>query len=349
VDLKKEIFQVLKNAQNQGVLSRASITVVNARGEVVSVSIGDLSGEPISNTTLFDVASVTKAIPVSILGLLALESHKVSLETPLVELIDSLDLKCASTPRFKHLLTQTLDFGFSLASLKSEPAEKVLTAILNAPLNVEPGEKFYYCNATSILLGLALESVFGAPLDLLAQEYVFRPLDMSSTCFRPKVELRSKIVPTEMCNWRGRAIQGEIHDESAWTLNSLFVPGAAGLFSTTRDLGMCVSMLVNDGAPLFRSGFIASCAQNHIPYATGGETGLGFEFNQQYMGDNRSSKTIGKTGFTGSVIVADLARNFGFTLLSDYTWPHRKSSKESIMELRKVCSDIVWKYADSLV
>jgi len=43
-------------------------------------------------------------------------------------------------------------------------------------------------------------------------------------------------VPTEIDPWRNGVVQGEVHDESAWKLQSIMTPGSAGLFSTAQDL-----------------------------------------------------------------------------------------------------------------
>jgi len=343
--MTRMLHSALDKARTNGVVSRASICVVTDTSVRAFVNCGELDRTPIGCSTMFDVASITKTVPVSTLALLALDSGKIRLDTPLVELIPSLSLKCEKIPQFVHLLTQTLDFGFSLASMKRHSPNEILGSILTATLRSEPGETFSYCNATSIILGLAIEKIYGSALDVVAQQYIFGPLSMRNTQFRLSESQRSLVVPTEICDWRGRAIQGEIHDESAWVLDRIIVPGAAGLFSTTDDLGRYVSMLLKDDGSFFSKGFVDLCSQNQIVTSCGAETALGFEYNQPYMGTHRSPRTIGKTGFTGSVIVADIERKIGLTMLTDYTWPKRKINKDAIMSLRQECSDIVWNYA----
>lgn len=340
--LTGKLKQLFQSESSMGTFSRASITVATPDGMLESFNYGMNGSYPITEKTQFDIASVTKTVPVSTLALLAVDKSIVSLNTPVVDILPNLALISKTVPLLQHLLTQTLDFGFSLAGLKDLPASDLLNAILNAKLKAEPGEKFYYCNATSIILGMAIEKLYGEPLDLLASKFVFAPLDMGNSSFRPVDSLRLNIVSTEICPWRGREIQGEIHDESAWKLNQIMIPGAAGLFSTSEDLGRYLQMVLQGGEPLFSHGFIDTCAKNHIPAIQNAETGLGFEYNQPYMGEMRSQKTIGKTGFTGSVIVADIERKCGFSLLTDYTWPQRKIDKVGIMRLRSLCSDLVW-------
>ncbi len=54
-----------------------------------------------------------------------------------------------------------------------------------------------------------------------------------------------RIAPTEFDDWRGRLIQGEVHDENAFALGG--VAPHAGLFSTAGDLARFCQMLVNGG------------------------------------------------------------------------------------------------------
>lgn len=343
--LLESLAKLLESARHDGTITRASIGVVLPGEPPIFHSIGELDDQKISERTLFDVASVTKLVPVSTLALRAIDQGVLQLETPISHYVPDLALRCTTVPTIFHLLTQTLDFGYSLAGLKDYAPEELLEKILSAELRTEPGTSFSYCNATSIILGLVVEKVYGIPLDEAAQKFIFDPLQMNDTCFRPAESIQSTIVPTEFCQWRNRMIQGEIHDESAWRLNQKFIPGAAGLFSNVADLCRYISNLTSDTNQLFSAGFIRNCARNYIPH-TSDETGLGFEFNQPYMGKNRSQSTIGKTGFTGSVIIADLDRSAGFALLTDYTWPKRKSSKDAIIRLRQSCADALWNAID---
>lgn len=71
-------------------------------------------------------------------------------------------------------------------------------------------------------------------------------------------------------------------------------------------------------------------------------SGLGWELNQQrYMGKHATSQTFGKTGFTGCVVVCDVQSGVGIVMLSNYTYPKRKSSATFINQKRREIIDIV--------
>ena len=339
------IDEILQKAITNGTIHGAVCGIVSANEMVEPICVGVanhglLSEVPMAINSIFDVASVTKTVPVSTLALMALDRGMVALDTPLTTLLPEYASPQKEEIFFRHLLTQTLDFDFAMSALKDKDAQDIWEHILKAPLHRPAGSHYFYCNATSLLLGRVVENLFGASLDTLAQKNVFAPLAMDDTAFRPL--LSKRMVATENDAWRDRVICGEIHDESSWKLNEIMIPGAAGVFTTVPDLQNYLQMIVQDGTPLFSKGFLDSCITNHLPKELEEETALGFEYNQPYMGLTRSPRTIGKTGFTGSVIVADYERKKGFVLLTDFTWPKRKATKEGIVKLRQEIADAVW-------
>ncbi len=297
--------------------------------------------------TIFDIASITKSIPTASLALKAVEQGMVTLTDPVLKWIPELNNVYKDTIRIKHLLTHTLDFKLQLSLCKDLSPQEILDTVFSAEIKSPPGSTFLYCNATSILLGVLVERVFGETLDTLADRYFFHPLNMHHSTFHPPDETKKEIVPTEIDEWRGRTIQGEIHDESAWKLKEIMIPGSAGLFSNAPDLLTFLEMLLCDGSyngrQFFNPETITLLSTNQIAgiYEC---TGLGLELNQsQYMGTQCSNRTIGKTGFTGCVVMCDLEKGVGLVLLSNYTWPERKGSKDQINKLRREIADAVFK------
>ncbi len=296
--------------------------------------------------TIFDVASITKSIPTASLALKAVEQGMIALPEPVIRWLPELENAYKNEIQVKHLLTHTLNFNLQLSRCKDLSPEDILKTIFCAEIKSSPGSRFLYCNATSILLGILVERVYGEKLDTLASRCFFGPLKMDNTLFRPAKNDKEKIVPTEIDDWRGRTIQGEMHDESGWKLNEIMTPGSAGLFSTTGDLLVFLEMLLDGGEyqskRFFMSETIKQISTNQIP-DTDACTGLGWELNQtRYMGTRCSHRTIGKTGFTGCVVMGDLEKGIGLVLLSNYTWPQRKDQKEQINSLRREVADTVF-------
>lgn len=348
--MKNELKSVAQKAIESRIFPGCVIGVVTRKGKKTVLPFGrftyDTEAPEMTENSIFDVASVTKSIPTSSLALKALEQGKIGLNDRLVEWVPEYNNSYRNDVRIKHLFTHTLEFDSRLSSCKALPPEKILETIYNEELKTPPGSGFFYCNATSILLGILIERIFDKTLDTLAEEYFFSPLGMNTTTFSPEKSIENAIVPTEIDKWRGRTVRGEVHDESAWVLSRIMTPGSSGLFSCAPDLLIFLEMLLNEGAyksqQYFKPDTIRLLSTNQIA-RIGESTSLGWGLNQhQYMGECCSQHTIGKTGFTGCVVMCDLEKGIGLVLLSNYTWPHRKEGKEQINAVRREVADIVF-------
>lgn len=347
-----KITGFLENAIERHVFPGCSVAII-ANKQRWCGSFGAYTYEPgsqrVLTDTIYDVASITKAVPVSSLALKLIGEGMTGMDKPLIDLVPEFTGGYRESITVRHLLTQTLDFGFRLSDLKHLGGEAVLNAILAAPMRSAPGEVYSYANATSILLGLFLERLTGVPLDEAAQFYLFGPLAMESTTFHPDRFDSAKIVPTEDDPWRGRVIRAEVHDESAFLLRPGIV-GSAGLFSTASDLLSFAAMLLSGGTVkgkrLFSPDMLAMMHTDALP-GRPDRTGYGWELNQPvFMGKLCSGTSFGKTGFTGCSMLIDPERAAAVVLLSNHTWPHRRKDRSIINGLRAGLADIVFGHID---
>lgn len=302
--LKEGISRLVVEAMEGGVFSACVVGITDGRSNSVFAFGGA------RENSIFDIASVTKVVPTATLALKLIDKGRLKLEDKLIDFVPEFKNSDREKVEIFHLLTQGLDFDLKLSDCKDLSADKILDAIYKAEFKSPPGEKFYYNNATSILLGLVVEKVYEWRLDRIAEVEIFKPLGMHDTSFHPEKLDFERIIASEVDGWRGREIRGEVHDESAWKLREKMIAGSAGVFSTAGDLLKFLDALLN--------GKIFSEAMNEKV-----SKGLGFESNQPYMGENPEGR-IGKTGFTGSVIMLDKLRQKGLAILSNYTYPKRR-------------------------
>ncbi len=297
------------------------------------------SGESraVREDTVYDVASITKSIPAASLALLCIERGMLGLDDPLTSAVPGYSGRYREEITVRHLLTHTLDFGFRLSGLRECTGNEIMGKILTAPLRSGPGSVFSYANATSILLGLAVERAAGLPLDEAADRYLFKPLGMNATTFHPEKFDIENVAPTEMDQWRGGMVRAVVHDESAYALRPAPV-GSAGLFSTVPDLLIFAKMLLDGGSlageTLFRPETVEMMHTNFCP-APGARAGLGWELGQpSFMGPRCHPSTFGKTGFTGCSFVVDPVERVAVVLLSNHTFPLRRSDRTLINRVR---------------
>jgi CubicO group peptidase (beta-lactamase class C family) len=347
--LVARLQQRLNRAVAERVFPGASLGVALGEAEAV-ITVGrhtyEADSSAVTPSTVFDVASITKAIPVSCLALWLIDAGRLKPADRVADVIPELSNRDRDAVLVHHLLTQTLHFGFQLSAVKDLPPESIIEAITSREFASPPGARCAYANATSILLGMVIERVTGELLPALASRVFFGPLGMASTTFHPRELDEASIAPTEDDPWRGRAICGEVHDESAWALRPRMVAGSAGLFSTAPDLLRFVRMLLRGGVAgnrtILSGSAIRSMATNQLD-VIGERTGLGWELSQpRFMGARCSASAFGKTGFTGCSCVVDVGRGAGIVLLSNATFPRRRADRSAIEAVRREVADSVW-------
>ena len=368
--MEEKIKSRLSQAVESRVFPGCVIGIVKKSGERTVIPFGnftyDSGSRAMESGSVFDIASVTKSIPTSSLALKLLEGGRLKLEDKISDFLPVSDNPDMADVSIKHLLTHTLDWGFRLSEMKGKPREEILRAIFSAKLKNPPGTTYFYSNATSILLGIIVEKIYGSTLDNLGKDIFFSPLGMEKTTFHPlEILNREEIVPTEIQEWREqKPIQGEVHDESAYSLKEPV--GSAGVFSCVPDLLNFMEMLLN-GGKLNGKRYFSENTIEKIQTDYGAEVGervdlgeprairigLGWELNQPwYMGTNcdepasakrkRDGKRFGKTGFTGCSCVCDTELETALVILSNRVYPTRKQNSADINEVRRNIADIVF-------
>ena len=342
------IKKLLQQAESENVFHKAVAGFILPDGSVRTVALNT------PENTVFDIASLTKVCPTSTLALSYILEGKLDIDTKVVEFIPELQTNYREDIRIFHLLTHSLDYRVPMKTLRELPPEGILNALYTYQFAKAPGEDFNYGNPASVLLGIILQRLAGADLQQQGRERFFEPLGMTRSGWDPLSRdwnpvPKNEIAPTEFCNFRGREIQGEIHDESAWVLRKLFPVGSAGMFSCVPDLLKFVKMVLNDEPKgildlVSRNAFAREDAAKFMPAgataAEGACTALGWELAQgKFMGSHISPRAFGKTGFTGASIVCDPIAGAAVVLLSDFTYPHREPNADRIHAFRACLAD----------
>lgn len=282
-----------------------------------------------SETTLFDMASITKILSPTMVAFRFLEEG-------LIRLYDTVAVFFPDAPADKkditilQLMTHTSGIAdhFFLSDDTSDPANAA-EAILNHPLRQAPGGDPIYSCMGYILLGKILEQVGGAPMDILADKYVFAPLNMIHTGYHPTGD----IAPTETDPATGKLLQGVVHDENARFLKG--ISANAGVFSNLEDMIVFTRMLAcggkkDDGSCYLSPALLARAITNHTPDSKGEFRGLGFNLARSpynFLGDLLGERTFGHTGFTGTSIAIDPDTGLWVVLLTNRVCPTRANTK----------------------
>ncbi|WP_167001026.1 serine hydrolase domain-containing protein [Mumia sp. ZJ430] len=285
---------------------------------------------PMTEDTLFDLASVTKLFTV-VVTLQLVDQGVVGLDTPVADYLPEFAQNGKGEVTVKHLLTHTSGLRSWINLYSSYPTpEARIAAVYAQTLVTPPGTAYVYSDLGLITLGKLAERVTGQTLDQLVAERVTEPLGMTDTMFNPPASLRHRIAATEDMSSIGRGmVHGQVHDENAWSLGG--VAGHAGLFSTAGDLAIFGQMLLNGGRygkeRILSEDIVREAITDQnvgIPPAITSRRGLGFELNQPYyMASVDSPVTFGHTGFTGTSLVMDPLSGSLAVLLTNRVHPNR--------------------------
>lgn len=316
--LEKTIDEYVEN----GILEHVAIRV--GRGDNV---ICDTFRGGIDETTLFDMASVTKIMVTTTLALIALDRG-------LLQLNDAID-KYYSTSKvltIKNLLTHTIGIGHKALNKDGNTYENIAEKILDIPLDIPIGTDVRYSCPGFILLGKILEKIFGMQLDHCFNELIAKPLGFENTSFLPLN--RENIVNSNL----DRTKRGIVNDYNCQFLGG--IAGNAGLFSNLSDVTKYVHFLQRRGKPLIKEETFLLAAQNHT-LGMSESRGLGFLYVDERYGQTGGlfpDGSIGHCGHTGQSVFVDYRSGLYVIILSDATVSTvRKYGKErydEVMEMR---------------
>jgi CubicO group peptidase (beta-lactamase class C family) len=293
--------------------------------------------------TIYDLASVSKAVGTTAAAMTLVESGRLLLNAPVQDYLPEFKGPNKDKVRVLNLLTHSAGFPAFLPLYKEAKGyQQVLKTICETPLIYEPGTKTLYSDLGMILLGEILSRAAGQPLDRFLAGHLFDPLGMKSTSYNPSRSLRERIAPTENDPWRNRVVRGEVHDENAYAMGG--VAGHAGLFSSAHDLAVFAQMMLNGGIydhrrypnPDTIARFTAAQGNTEDARALG----WGKPSPSNWTGKVFSASAYGHTGFTGTSIWIDPERQLFIILLTNRVHPSRENLK--IDEARQtICESVV--------
>jgi CubicO group peptidase (beta-lactamase class C family) len=266
------------------------------------------------------------------------DQGRVSLDAPVSRYLPEFSGGEKSLVTVRQLLTHRsgLPAGRDIWRITHDPAE-ARRIILDTPLQSHPGEYYEYSDLGADVLGYIVEAVSGQPLDEFLQDYVFHPLGMYDTGFRPDASLRDRIAPTEVSPPRGYPLQGEVHDENAFAMGG--VAGHAGLFSTAADLSVFAEMMLS-GGEYKGVRIIADSTVQLFTTRAAGHRALGWDTPTGSYGSGHylSPSAYGHTGYTGTSIWIDPERDMFVVLLTNRV--HEARARNPLKVIGDVRSDL---------
>lgn len=273
VERLKRYEQFIKDEIVEGKLPGA-VTFIMRNGKLIhheAYGYSDLSSQsPMNKDQIFYIQSMTKLIVSTGLMMLYEEGHFL-LSDPVSDYIPYLaDLKVAvdvdqgtsgelidiKRPiKIQDLFSHTAGFSHGLGTNKLEQEvyvalygqehpdlESRVKALAKMPLVGQPGEQWHYSAAPDII-ALLIQHFSGMSTAEFLRKRIFNPLGMEDTGYNIDSSKEDRVAKVHLVSDKGIIISPEQTPTSGNTIYG----GTHGLFSTAKDYGTFLSMMIQGG------------------------------------------------------------------------------------------------------
>jgi CubicO group peptidase (beta-lactamase class C family) len=339
----RQVDEAIRAGIERGIYPGAVVIIGRRDSLLYARGYGHFTWDPRSpvpdpDSTIWDLASITKIVSTMSSAMKLADEGKLDLEAPVSKYLPRFTGGLKKRVTVRMLLDHTSGLkSYVPIYQKVHGRSKAVSLLYAQPLLRTPGDTAVYSDLNALLLALVVEKVAGTSIDHFAAREVFTPLGMSQTMFKPPKKLRKRIAPSGL--WRGQPVAGEVNDQNAVVFGG--VAGHAGLFSTATDLARFAQVWLRGGVG--PEGPWVSFKTMARFLSRGTNTGsrlLGWDTRERVngepsvFGDLTSDATYGHTGFTGTLLWVDPPRDLFLVFLTNRTFDPKVP--ESVKELKTV-------------
>lgn len=348
---------IVQSGIRSGIYPGAVLAIGRRQGLIHALGFGHLtwngaSPVPSPDSTLWDLASLTKVVGTTPAVMRLFQEHRIDLAAPVVRYLPRFTGGGKDRVTVRQLLDHTSGLPSYVEFFKlARTRDSAIALLYRTPLRRPPGLTAEYSDLNFLLLGLLVETVAAEPLERFVTRMVLEPAGMTQSRYRPGESAAGRTAPTGQ--WRGHPICCQVNDQNAVRMGG--TAGHAGLFSTGADLARYARLWLNEGAldgnRVFEAAtiraFLApdSAAATRLlgwdrpPTSSPGPAGAaGRHLSQRPIdsayGQLLSSHAFGHTGWTGTLLWIDPDRDLFLILLTNRSYAPRTG--HSIRALRAV-------------
>jgi len=350
---------IIQSGIRAGAYPGAALVVGRADTVLFIKGYGRLTWSPRSlavapDSTLFDLASLTKVVATTTALMLLVDRGAVKIDAPVRTYVPEFNGDGTAGITVRQLLTHTSGLRATLPLYEEPDAAVALQRVFAATPIYRPGTRVVYSDLNAILLGEIVRRAAGEPLDRFAAREIFTPLGLTQTLFRPPAALRRRIAPTG--EWHGHAVAGEVNDRNAARLGG--VAGHAGLFATAVDVAHFAQCILREGAlpdgrRLVSVGTVRLFTTKAVDFGHGTEArALGWQAvptgeKESSAGTVFGPRSFGHTGWTGTSLWIDPDRGVFVVLLTNRAFAPRARRPFTVLkEVRGRAADAAARASD---
>jgi uncharacterized protein YbbC (DUF1343 family) len=259
--------------------------------------------EAMTPDTIFDLASLTKAVFTTTAIMQLAEAGRLTLDTPVARYWPAFAQQGKGAITIRQLLAHTsgLADGIDLRGLHDQ--QGVLERLARVKPKAAAGLVVEYSDVNFAVLGELVRLLSGLSLPCYAREHLARPLHLTDTGFLPDPMKRSRIAPTNLDS--EHLFRGQVHDPMARAMDG--AGGHAGLFGTADDLAVFARTLLAGGGKLLSPSSVAQLFTLQTP-ANSQARGLGWRLDPCLAANRAALPPVGAAshlGFTGTALWLD--------------------------------------------
>jgi len=344
--IRKTLDIIVSRNLKKNVFTACSVGVIEQNESSLNTAIFNygqsgkiLESKPVDNSTLYDLASLTKPLVTSLCLLALVEKGRLSLTEPVSNYFDFRG-DIGKRIQIIHLLEHTSGlpahreyYKQCLTIPEKERDLAIVRSISKEDLTFDPGSSELYSDLGYILLGKIVEKIVEEKLDQYWKKTILGPLRLHRGLFFTKNHpLKGKVFGTTgRCQWSNKELSGLVNDDNCRLLGG--VAGHAGLFGTADALVQLTSTLLKMYNGSYTHPAISFELMRKALKRKKGRWVLGFDTPSKpksSSGTYFSDKTIGHLGFTGTSFWLDLEEMRGVILLTN-----RVLCNEDLTEIRK--------------
>lgn len=335
----------------------------------------------VEDTTMYDLASLTKILATMPIMLDLSTRNKISLDSKLSELLPEykgtnkahitvkdmlshyarlrpwipffretlIDKKKGTSPTY-YSTVPTRNFNIQVAEnlyMRSDYTDTIYKIIKESTLL--PRLEYKYSDLPYYLLKPYFEKVYKMPMETIVQEKFYKPMGANYTTYLPLTKFdKNNIPPTEQDEiFRGQRVQGYVHDQGAAMLGG--VSGHAGLFSNANDVAKLMQLFLWKGFYGGERYFNPEVFEAYNTcYYCSKKIRRGVGFDKPQLGNVGptcgcvSMTSFGHGGFTGTFTWADPDFEIIYVFLTNRTFPDAENRKLIQSDTRSKIQEIIY-------
>jgi CubicO group peptidase (beta-lactamase class C family) len=340
------------------------------------------NGEKVSNTDVYDIASITKIAASTLLTMHLCDAGLLNIDKKLGDYIpevtgngpysqinirEMLAHQAGLIP-FIKFYSKSMSNGTLLPSIyatdkkagyelkvadgiymRNDYVDTMYKQILNTPLGIK---KYEYSDLCFYFIQKINEKIVQQKQNDYLLSAIYMPMGLRYTRYQPlNFFSKAQIAPTENDKtFRKQLIHGYVHDPGAAMLGG--VAGHAGIFSNATDLASIMQLFLNKGEyaglKFFSEKTINDFTRVQFP---GNKRGAGFDRPNASGGGTcdelASSVSFGHSGFTGTLAWADPKDDVIVVFLSNRVNPDQENWKLRDMGIRTKIQHVVYEAVNS--